>query len=202
MAEKTPAFHEAYDDLVAGLPPSQLREAYKRLSTAKVPLTDEEICSEHPRVLATLERLASAYIRKKQRSAIASKARREAAKEPVEPVEPVMANEEPVAALLEACSLSLEPVEVECAAPPPATPATPETGSPELTRSSELTTPAVPPHSCSPELKKPAKRLIVTQSLLRKPSPHADSGSATSGKVEAAVTVPVTSGRKFFTNQI
>ena len=197
MAEKTPAFHEAYAGLIAGLPPSQLREAYKRLSTAKVPLTDEEICSEHPRVLATLERLASAYIRKKQRSAIASKARREAAKEPVEPV---MANEEPVAALLEACSL--EPVEVECAAPPPATPATPETGSPELTRSSELTTPAVPPHSCSPELKKPAKRLIVTQSLLRKPSPHADSGSATSGKVEAAVTVPVTSGRKFFTNQI
>ena len=124
MAEKTPAFHEAYAGLISGLPPSQLREAYKRLSTAKVPLTDEEICSEHPRVLATLERLASAYIRKKARSAIASKARREAAKEPVEPVlanEEVLKTVEPVAALLEACSL--EPVEVEveveCAAPPP-----------------------------------------------------------------------------------
>ena len=195
MAETKAIFNEAYSGLLAGLPPSQLREAYKRLSTAKQPLTDEEICSEHPRVLATLERLAAAYIRKKARSAIASKARRDAAKEPVEPVEAQEEPVEPVAALLEACSLSLEPVEVECAAPPPATPATPETRSPELT------TPAV----TVAVTRKPAKRQPTR--MVTGP-PQADSCSATgvvsSGKVVAALPLPVTQlsgGRKFFANQ-
>ena len=73
-------FHDTYAELTAGLPPSQLREALKRLSKCKTPLTDEEIAGEHPRVQACLERIAAAYARKKARSAVASKARRDAAR--------------------------------------------------------------------------------------------------------------------------
>ena len=80
--QQTPhAFHDVYADLVAGLPPSQLKEARKRLTTCKQPLTDEELASEHPRVQACLERLAAAYARKKLRSATSSKARRDAVRE-------------------------------------------------------------------------------------------------------------------------
>ena len=76
-----PSFHPTYAGLLAGLPPSQLREAHKRLGRCKNPLTAEEIGSEHPRVQACLERLAASYGRKKGRSAVASKARRDAARE-------------------------------------------------------------------------------------------------------------------------
>jgi len=46
MADKTPeqtppAFYACYTDLVAGLPPSQVREAHKRLMKCKTPLTAE-----------------------------------------------------------------------------------------------------------------------------------------------------------------
>jgi hypothetical protein len=73
-------FHEVFNDLVAGLPPSQLKEARKRLTTCKQPLTDEELASEHPRVQAGLEKIAAAYARKKVRSAASSKARRDASR--------------------------------------------------------------------------------------------------------------------------
>ena len=76
-----PSFHEAYDSLVAGLPASQLREAHKRLVKCKQPLTADELVSEHPRVLACLERIVAAYGRKKSRSAVASKVRRDAARD-------------------------------------------------------------------------------------------------------------------------
>jgi len=80
--QQTPhAFHDVYADLVAGLPPSQLKEARKRLTTCKQPLTDEELASEHPRVQACLSRIAAAYARKKLRSATSSKARRDAVRE-------------------------------------------------------------------------------------------------------------------------
>ena len=79
--QPTPRFHETYADLTRGLPPSQIREALKRLTRCKHPLTDEEIAGEHPRVQACLEKIAAAYARKKERSAVASKARRDAARE-------------------------------------------------------------------------------------------------------------------------
>ena len=63
MTDQPIQFHESYADLIRGLPPSQLREAHRRLSKCKTPLTDEEIASEHPRVLACLERIAAAYSR-------------------------------------------------------------------------------------------------------------------------------------------
>ena len=75
-----PTFHEAYAALVAGLSPSQLREAHKRLMKCKQPLTAEEIVGEHPRIQASLEKICEAYKRKKTRSAVASKARRDDAR--------------------------------------------------------------------------------------------------------------------------
>jgi hypothetical protein len=126
MTEATPQFHEAYAGLVAGLPPSQLREAYKRLSTAKLPLKDEEIASEHPRVAACLERLSAAYGRKKQRSTIASKARRDAARdaarETIEPLEPAACEIADLAASLEAATIECTPVEPTPVEPTPVKP--------------------------------------------------------------------------------
>jgi hypothetical protein len=118
-----PPFHEAYDALVAGLPPSQLREAYKRLSTAKVPLTDEEIFSEHPRVKACLERIVAAYGRKKSRSAVASKVRRDAAREkpadataPEPDDQPPQGQGEGVVEMLESCTIECQPEPAAAAA--------------------------------------------------------------------------------------
>ena len=73
------SFHPTYAGLLAGLPPSQLREAHKRLTKCKHPVGD--ISSEDPRILACLERLVASYGRKKGRSAVSSKARRDAARE-------------------------------------------------------------------------------------------------------------------------
>jgi hypothetical protein len=108
MSETT--FHPTYADVVRGLPPSQLREAYKRLSTAKKPLTDEEIVSEHPRVAACLEKISQAYGRKKTRSAVASKARRDATRSAGETIEPL----EPAACEIADIAVSLEAATIEC----------------------------------------------------------------------------------------
>ena len=113
-----PTFHESFAPLLLGLPPSQLREAYKRLSTAKQPLSDEEIASEHPRVQECLAKISAAYQRKKSRSAVASKARREATRSVKEP-KPVEAQEEPVEAMLEACSIECVVSEAEHEEPEP-----------------------------------------------------------------------------------
>ena len=67
MQTAGPAFHATYADLVAGLPPCQLREAHKRLMKCKQPLTAEELVGEHPRIQACLEKIAAAYGRKKGR---------------------------------------------------------------------------------------------------------------------------------------
>ena len=108
------SFHPTYADLLRGLPPSQLKEARRRLCSCKQPLTDEELVSEHPRVLACLEKIAASYGRKKGRSAVASKARRDAARgqTTVSSEELNGDSVEPVLALIEGCTL--EPVDVEC----------------------------------------------------------------------------------------
>ena len=85
--EATPRFHEAYAELAAGLPPSQLREAHKRLTRCKQPLTDEEVAGEHPRVQACLERIAAAYARNQERSRASSQKRRDATRNPGQPSE-------------------------------------------------------------------------------------------------------------------
>ena len=82
MDDQPLKFHATYADLVAGLPPSQLKEARKRLMACKQqPLTAEEVVGEHPKVLACLEKIAAAYKRKKTRSSVASKCRRDAVRE-------------------------------------------------------------------------------------------------------------------------
>ena len=191
-------FHEAYADLVAGLPPSQIREAHKRLTTCKQPLTAEELTTEHPRVQACLEKIAAAYTRKKARSATSSKLRRDTARE--EGVEPVAVfdttcrntqePDEPVVSLLDACSL--EPVEVECAS-------------------------ATAPHMCAQETV--AEPLVASQQTVAEPpkprvtvavAKHAlvASQRAVAAKPLTETVTPAppiekgkAQGRKFFTNQ-
>ena len=119
MESTQPTFHETYAELTAGLPPSQLREAHKRLSRCKQPLTDEEIAGEHPRVQACLERIAAAYARKKVRSAVASKARRDAAREATarlaagdvaeSRIDTPLTDETAPVAAFEACTIEVEP---------------------------------------------------------------------------------------------
>ena len=193
--EQQPTFHETYSGLVAGLPPSQLREAHKRLSKCKQPLTDEEIVSQHPRVQACLEKISAAYSRKKTRSAVSSKARRDAVRTTAGADSQVDAQEapEPVVELLEACDL--EPVPVECA------------------HQTDVIAVAEPAEAAEPL---PAVRVApttpvsaVTKPLQYKKAPLADSGSAgsagsaTVGKGKAVVTSSqqLSKGRQFFTNQ-
>ena len=141
--EQQPTFHETYSGLVAGLPPSQLREAHKRLSKCKQPLTDEEIVSQHPRVQACLEKISAAYGRKKSRSAVSSKARRDAARKQTTdstnrgvadaladvqeaPVEPAVCEIADLTASLEAATVecsSVEPAPVDPVEPKPVEPA-------------------------------------------------------------------------------
>ena len=127
--EQQPTFHETYSGLVAGLPPSQLREAHKRLSKCKQPLTDEEIVSQHPRVQACLEKISAAYSRKKTRSAVSSKARRDAVRTTaadaltdVQEAPPFFRTVESEPAVCEIADLtaSLEAATVECSSVEPA----------------------------------------------------------------------------------
>jgi hypothetical protein len=195
MTETTATFHPTYADVVRGLPPSQLREAYKRLSTAKSPLTDAEILSEHPRVAACLEKISQAYGRKKTRSAVASKARRDAARETIERLTPGVVSEADaceiadLAAPLEACSL--EPVAVECATAP-ATPATPATPAEVPVQVPPLDKKPLAKPLAKPPAKSPAKPLAA--SMIN----HSVAHTTATGKLEAAAE---SSGRKFFTNQ-
>ena len=198
----TCSFHPTYAGLLAGLPPSQLKEARRRLSSCKQPLTDEELVSEHPRVLACLEKIAASYSRKKGRSAVASKARRDAARElKGDSVEPVLE-------LIGACSL--EPVEMVCGEDEE-----PSSSAVEL----EDETPPLPP---------PLRREI-TEAVAKAPSPaqpttaqpttaqpttaqpttaqpttaHAKPSLAEQIRKNKAPPPPPTQskGRKFFTNQ-
>jgi hypothetical protein len=222
-------FHDAYAALTAGLPPSQLRLAQTRLTKCKLsPLTAEEIAGEHPRVQACLEKIAAAYGRKKQRSAIASKARREVAKadvavsqavtsspqqeEPLEPVDDVPS--------LEACSLEPVPVEVVCVntvnTAYESVHPTPDSDSEEVT----VTTTVTPSRQVVPVVPTPPPAItpvvVVKKSPLAKPLAKTPQSVAQplqavdAGKEEAAVidTIPgvsrisqPSSGRKFFTNQ-
>ena len=188
--EQQPTFHETYGSLVAGLPPSQLREAHKRLSKCKQPLTDEEIVSQHPRVQACLEKISAAYSRKKTRSDVSSKARRDAVRTTAGADSQVDAQEAPpvesAVELLEACDL--DPVPVECA---------PQT---DVIAVAEPAEPAEPLAA----IRVAPTTLVraVAKPLQYKKAPQADSG-ATVGK-EKAVVAPsqqLSKGRQLFTNQ-
>ena len=74
-------FAECYKEAFGGLPPSQQREAVKRLTgRRRNPLTPEQCAEPSPEVLACLEAVNAAYMSKKLRSRAASSQKREAAR--------------------------------------------------------------------------------------------------------------------------
>ena len=114
-------FAECYKEAFGGLPPSQQREAVKRLTgRRRNPLTPEQCAEPSPEVLACLEAVRAAYLSKKQRSKQASATKREAARvRPENVAEPA-----PVEALADGvAAISLAPAEIVAEAEPAAPPA-------------------------------------------------------------------------------
>jgi hypothetical protein len=198
------SFHPTYADLLRGLPPSQLKEARRRLCSCKQPLTDEELVSEHPRVLACLEKIAASYGRKKGRSAVASKARRDAARGQTTVSSTELNGDgdsvEPVIASIEGCTL--EPVEIVCG----------EDEEPEDAVSSTELNGAEDENFPPPlALRRESTEAVALKPLAKPPSPakpttaapHAAPSLAEQlGKNKAPPPPPTQSkGRKFFTNQ-
>ena len=74
-------FAPAYESRFSSLPPSQLREAFKRLAERRRnPLPAESLTEENPEVEAVLTAVERAYLAKKARAKAASAAKRAAAK--------------------------------------------------------------------------------------------------------------------------
>ena len=97
------AFAPEYREKFGGLPPSQQREALKRLTTRRRnPLSPDQCAEASAEVEACLEAVNAAYLSKKQRSKAASKQKREATRAcPDNVTEP---EAEPEAAPVEALS--------------------------------------------------------------------------------------------------
>ena len=86
MAEQTEQpcvwpFAECYREKFGGLPPSQQREAVKRLvGRRRNPLTEEQVRDPSEEIEAVLSAVNASYLSKKARSKNASAAKREAAR--------------------------------------------------------------------------------------------------------------------------
>jgi len=159
MAEQTEQpcvwpFAECYKEAFGGLPPSQQREAVKRLtSRRRNPLTAEQCAEPSPEILACLEAVQKAYLSKKQRSKQASATKREAARvRPDNVVEP-----EAVEAVADAvAAISLAPAEIVAEAEPPA----------------PRPTPAPTPQKSAP-IAIPKKVVIPAAAAAKSPAPQA-----------------------------
>ena len=152
-------FVNCYAEKYGFLPPSQRREAVKRLSTRRRnPLTTEQCAQESPDVEAVLAQVWAAYQRKKQRSKASSAARRvsgvgepetaledfsELSIEP-EPEEPEPQPEPAPEPEPEPLPAPLLPIQrATSQRPPPATPREPQLAQPQPRRSL-FQTPATP----------------------------------------------------------
>ena len=147
-------FAECYKEAFGGLPPSQQREAFKRLSTRRRnPLSPEQCAEPSPEVLACLEAVHAAYMSKKLRSRAASSQKREAARvRPDNVTEPEAA---PVEALADTVAeISLEPAivvaEAEPAAPRPTPAPTPQKSLPIAIPKKVVLPAAVEPAAAEP----------------------------------------------------
>ena len=108
-------FAPSYESSYSSLPPSQLRECIKRLSSrARNPLSAEALTQENPEVEGVLSAVRKAYLAKKDRAKIASAAKRATQRElkPDNVAVEVEAVEDITAAVAD---LSLEPAEVVAA---------------------------------------------------------------------------------------
>ena len=116
-------FAECYKEAFGGLPPSQQREAVKRLtSRRRNPLTAEQCAEPSPEVLACLEAVQKAYLSKKLRSRASSATKRLIQKSHPEPAE-VEPEPEPEALADAIAAVSLEAAEISAEAEPAPQPA-------------------------------------------------------------------------------
>ena len=151
-------FAECYKEAFGGLPPSQQREAVKRLtSRRRNPLTAEQCAEPSPEILACLEAVQKAYLSKKQRSKQASATKREAARvRPDNVVDP-----EAVEAVANAvAAISLAPAEVVAEISAEAEPPAPRP------------TPAPTPQKSAP-IAIPKKVVIPAAAAAKSPAPQA-----------------------------
>ena len=108
-------FAPSYEPSYSSLPPSQLRECIKRLSSrARNPLSAEALTQENPEVEGVLGAVKKAYLAKKDRAKVASAAKRATQRElkPDNVAVEVEAIDDITAQVAE---LSLEPAEVVAA---------------------------------------------------------------------------------------
>ena len=118
------AFHSDYKEKFGGLPPSQQREAVKRLvGRRRNPLTEEQVREPSEEIEAVLTAVNAAYLSKKARSKAASATKRMIDRAQPQPeAAPVEAEAEITAVSDAVAAVSLEPAEIvaEEAAPTPA----------------------------------------------------------------------------------
>ena len=119
-------FAPSYEPSYSGLPPSQLKEAIKRLtSRARNPLPVEALTQENPEVEGVLSAVRKAYLAKKDRAKLASAAKRAIQKNtPLEPpeIDVAVVESDPAGVddiTTEVAELSLEPAEVVAVEPEP-----------------------------------------------------------------------------------
>ena len=119
-------FAPSYESSYSSLPPSQLRECIKRLSSrARNPLSAEAITQENAEVEGVLSAVKKAYLAKKDRAKVASAAKR--AQQKITPLEPpeidvAVVESDPAGVddiTAEVAELSLEPAEVVAVEPEP-----------------------------------------------------------------------------------
>ena len=141
------AFAPEYREKFGGLPPSQQREAVKRLTTRRRnPLSPEQCAEASAEVLACLEAVNAAYLSKKARSKQASASKREAARAQPEP------EAAPVETLADAVAVvSLEPAEITAEPEPAPTPV------PQKSAPIPIPKKVVPPAAAEPAAAEPAK---------------------------------------------
>ena len=145
------AFAPEYREKYGGLPPSQQREAVKRLTTRRRnPLSPEQCAEASAEVEACLEAVNAAYLSKKARSKQASASNREAARAQPQP------EAAPVEELADAVAVvSLEPAEITAEPAPAPQPA--PTPTPQKSTPIAIPKKTVPPAAAEPAAAEPAK---------------------------------------------
>jgi hypothetical protein len=112
-------FAKSYEGSYSNLPPSQLREAMRRLTERKrSPLSAETLTQEDPEIEGVLSGVKRAYLAKKERAKVASATKRASQREVALAQDNVVAEVEAAEDLTASVAgLSLEPAEVVAVEP-------------------------------------------------------------------------------------
>ena len=162
------AFHSDYKEQYGGLPPSQQREAVKRLTgRRRNPLTEAQCAELSSEVEGCLSAVKAAYLNKKARSKAASATKRMIHKSHPEPAEPEAEPEAEVEAVSDAvAALSVAEIVAEEPAPEPQPPA--------VKRSAPIAIPA--PAKPLPVARAPAATPMPALALPPKPAAQKSGG--------------------------